>query len=117
VTRLCAPVQDPREANMREAVVHLVISHGDGAEADPQLELDVVLVGDLNTTEWAAVTVLRHSVPPSICIDGPVVATIVSGPHEGERADAWARSDRHCGVSVTGVSRFSGYEGGPRLHV
>ncbi len=95
---------------MREAVVHLVISHGDGAEADPQLELDVVLVGDLGTHGWKALTVRRHSVPPSLCIDGPVVATIASGPHAGERADAWAQSDRHCGVAVTGISRFSGHE-------
>ena len=93
---------------MREAVVHLVISHGDGAEADPQLELEVVFVGDLATTDWKALTVLRHSVPPSLCIDGPVVATISSGPHAGERADAWARSDRHCGVAITGVSAFCG---------
>jgi hypothetical protein len=98
---------------MREAVVHLVISHGDGAEADPQLELEVVFVGDLGTREWRAVTVLRHSVPPSLCIDGPVVATIASGPRAGERADAWAQSDRHCGVAVTGVSPFRGYERRP----
>lgn len=98
---------------MREAVVHLVISHGDGAEADPQLELEVVLVGDLTTREWRAITVLRHSVPPSLCIDGPVVATIVSGPRTGERADGWARSDRHCGVAVTGVSPFRGCERRP----
>jgi hypothetical protein len=97
------------EADMREAVVHLVISHGDGAEADPQLELEVVLVGDLATTQWRAVTILRHSVPPSLCIDGPVVATIASGPHMGERADGWAQSDRHFGVAVTGVSRFCGH--------
>jgi hypothetical protein len=100
---------NPVEANMREAVVHLVLSHGDGAEADPQLELEVVLVGDLATPEWRALTVLRHSVPPSLCIDGPVVATIANGPRAGERADAWAQSDRHCGVAVTGVSAFRGY--------
>lgn len=99
---------------MRETVVHLVLSHGDGAEADPQLELEVVLVGDLNTKEWKALTVRRHSVPPSLCIDGPVVATIASGPHAGKRADAWALSGRHCGVAVTGVSRFCGYEHGPQ---
>ncbi len=96
---------------MREAVVHLVLSHGDGAEADPQLELEVVLVGDLATTDWRAITVMRHSVPPSLCIDGPVVATIASGPHSGERADGWAQSDRHCGVAVTGTSPFFGYHG------
>jgi hypothetical protein len=94
---------------MREAVVHMVLSHGDGAEADPQLELEVVLVGDPATTDWRAITVMRHSVPPSLCIDGPVVATIASGPHTGERADGWAQSDRHCGVAVTAVSRFFGY--------
>jgi hypothetical protein len=99
---------------MREAVVHLVISHGDGAEADPQLELEAVLVGDLATPAWRALTVLRHSVPPSLCIDGPVVVTIASGPHAGERADAWAQSDRHCGVAVTGVSAFFGCV--PRRH-
>jgi hypothetical protein len=93
---------------MREAAVHLLLCHGEGAEADPQLELEVVLVGDLSTAAWKAVTVLGHSVPPSQCIDGPVVVTITSGPHVGERADAWAQSDRHCGVAITGVSRFCG---------
>ncbi|MGZ4689689.1 MAG: hypothetical protein ACXVKA_06480 [Acidimicrobiia bacterium] len=104
----------PAEVDMREAVVHLVISHGDGAEADPQLELEVVLFGNLGTTAWRAVTVRQHSVPPSLCIDGPVVATIASGPHSGERADGWAQSDRHCGVAVTGVSPFCGSSRTPR---
>src|SRR3954467_13059318 len=65
---------------MREAVVPLVISHGDGAEADPQLELEVVLIGDLATPAWRALTVLRHSVPPSLCIDGPPGPTTPTPP-------------------------------------
>ena len=49
-------------------------------------------------------SVVAYAVRNGVCLVSPDPI----GPPE-ERADAWAQSDRHCGVAVTGVSAFRGY--------
>jgi hypothetical protein len=68
------------------------ISKGDGAEAEPELELDVTMSGEPTGEWWTARTSASTPCPPTSFAEGPVVVTVLEGVLGGSRADAWART-------------------------
>jgi hypothetical protein len=76
------------------------ISRGDGAEADPELEVDVTLAGEPAGGWWTARTAPDGSRPPASFAEGPVVVTVLEGSLGGSRADAWARTGHDGNVIV-----------------
>ena len=70
------------------------VSRSDGAEADPELELEMEVSGDPTGEWWSARTAADAKGPPGSFVEGPVVVTLLDGDDEGSRADAWARPAR-----------------------
>jgi hypothetical protein len=70
------------------------VSTSDGAEAGPELELEMDVSGDPTGEWWTARTAPDAERPPGSFVEGPVVVTLLAGDDEGSRADAWARPGR-----------------------
>ena len=68
----------------------MLISHGDGAESDPELELQFDMTGDPAEATWTARTTRDQPTLPAPFAEGPVVVTLLEGSCVGARADARA---------------------------
>lgn len=65
----------------------LRVSHGDGHEPGPELELDARFEGgEPQDDAWVARAPTAPGLPDGV-VDGPVVVTVLDGPHAGERAE------------------------------
>jgi len=90
-------------------MTRLLVSHAEGWGAEPELELDLVLEGDIEGQHWTGRPTDDSAQPPPTFVEGPVVVTLLDGAHEGRRADAWAKAEAQ-GVMLVGASPFVAME-------
>jgi hypothetical protein len=84
----------------------LRVSHADGADAQPEIELDFELEGDLGTADWRARSSGEAPSPVDGSVFGPVVVTVLDGANQGSRADAQAEASAEGVISLAGETPF-----------